>query len=549
MKNTNLLITLTAMALLFTSCVKDELADLPEPPPPPDPDAVLVHFFFFGEEMPNDTPFETLEFTYSTIEQAYIHFHSALDGYPFEEGHPNWRKASMERRNEPTDINYRPEGNNLIPFGNVTDMRSLQVRQPFTGDGGENTMFFHLPTTGYQNPVFSFAAMDEGAADRLIMDYSLASGDPQWTDEGLEEPVIDLQSMYALVRMDFSEIEGTGDNPDFMVRLRFEGGSMAADDGDRVTFNNFSLEASPMVAVEPEKLAITNINLGNPVIAGQPFSLLLELQNADGFSATTADDVEITLSIESGSGNLEGNQTAIVEGGSMAVHIQDLIYDTEDLEVRIKAEAEGLDAGISEPFEVIGTGEGDLALIHYWHFNAMTGDEVAEVQADFSIDDLTATITYPGTGDGHMDARTHRESDPVSNFNLRLGEEPDQGAVLRVRNPAATREMLLEIPSTGYEDLVFTFATTRTDNGATTQRFEYSPDAGETWVQVGDDYEIPFLEDEEGVYLHKFFDLSDIEEVNDNPDLHFRFLFLGDAAENTSGNNRFDNMTLDGKPM
>ncbi len=340
MKNTTLLITLTALALLFTACVKDELADLPEPPPPPDPDAQLVHFFFISDDMANDTPFETLEFTYSISEQAHIHFHSALDGYPFEEGHPNWRKASMERRNEPTDINYRPEGNNNIPFADVTDMRSLQVRQPFTGDGGENTMFFHLPTTGYQNPVFAFAAMDEGAADRLIIDYSIVSGESQWTEEGLEETEFDLQEMYGLIRVDFSDIEGTDDNPDFTVRLRFEGGNMAADEGDRVTFNNFSMEASPIVASQPEKLAITNINLGNPVIAGEPFSLLVELQNAEGLPAVAADDIEITLSLETGSGSLEGNLSGVVEEGDFALHMEDLVYDTEDEDVRVKAEAE-----------------------------------------------------------------------------------------------------------------------------------------------------------------------------------------------------------------
>ncbi len=250
MKNTNLLIPLTALAFLFTACVKDKLADLPEPPPPPDPDAELVHFFFFSGDMPNNTPFDTLEFTYSTNEQAHIYFHSALDGYPFEEGHPNWRKASMERRNEPTDINYRPEGNNNIPFADVTDMRSLQVRQPFTGDGGENTMFFHLPTTKYSNPVFTFAAIDEGAADKLLFDYSVSSGDPQWSSEGMEETEYDLLNMYSLFRLDFQGIEGTNDNPDFMVRLRFDGSNIAADDGDRVTFNNFSMEASPIDATK-----------------------------------------------------------------------------------------------------------------------------------------------------------------------------------------------------------------------------------------------------------------------------------------------------------
>ena len=94
-----------------------------------------------------------------------------------------------------------------------------------------------------------------------------------------------------------------------------------------------------------------------------------------------------------------------------------------------------------------------------------------------------------------------------------------------------------------------TFATTRTENGSQAQQFYFSADAGENWVAVGDVYEIPFLEDEEGIYLHKEIDLSDFEEVNDNPDLHFKILFVGEGNDNTSGNNRFDNLTLDGRAM
>ena len=186
---------------------------------------------------------------------------------------------------------------------------------------------------------------------------------------------------------------------------------------------------------------------------------------------------------------------------------------------------------------------GEPELIHYWHFNNLSG-VIEQVPSDFSAVG-NGLITYPGTGAGYMDERTHREADPVSNWNLRMGQPSDAGAVLRVRNPAETRELFFDIPSTGYEDLVFMFASSRSDNGSTLQRFMYSANGGTTWTQVGEDYEIPSIIGT-GDYLHKTIDLSEIAEVNNNPDLKFKILFSSPEAANPSGNNRFDNVTLDG---
>jgi hypothetical protein len=188
---------------------------------------------------------------------------------------------------------------------------------------------------------------------------------------------------------------------------------------------------------------------------------------------------------------------------------------------------------------------GEAVLVHYWHFNTMSGETVTQVTADYSAGGLTASLTYPGTGDGYMDARTHRDADPVSNFNLRLGEGPSQGAVLRVRNPADTRQLLLDIPSTGYHSLILTFAATRSENGSKQQQFELSTDGGANWIKVGDPYYIPSLPENEG-YVQKVIDLTEYEAANDNPNLKFRFMFVGEGNNNPSGNNRFDNITLDG---
>ncbi len=210
---------------------------------PDQPVSHLRYYWYFDDELANDTPFESLDAGLSLVHNARIRFHSALDGYPFDEAHPYWRKASMERRNRPTDINYRREGY----YGRYYDadrMRALQVRQPFTGDGGENMLLFDLPTTGMENVVFRFAAMDEGAADALLIDYSVAEGDPVWTTAQLSDSRYPLTDKYKLFTVEFSEIPESDNNPDFRIRIRFDSDDLVVDYGNRVTFNNFSLAAN-----------------------------------------------------------------------------------------------------------------------------------------------------------------------------------------------------------------------------------------------------------------------------------------------------------------
>ena len=209
---------------------------------------LLIHYWQFTDDLPNNEPLISVHAFYSLTSPALIEYQSALAGYPFDEEHENWRKASMERRNRPTDLNYRPEGNLFEPY-NGDAMRGLQVRQPFTGDGGDNTMIFHLPTTGYREVSFSFAVMDEGAAEGLVVDYSTAAGGADWQTAGLDVTALPLETgQYQLYTVDFSEIQAVDDNPAFTVRIRFEVVDGQADDGDRVTFNNIALDGTLLQA-------------------------------------------------------------------------------------------------------------------------------------------------------------------------------------------------------------------------------------------------------------------------------------------------------------
>jgi hypothetical protein len=180
-------------------------------------------------------------------------------------------------------------------------------------------------------------------------------------------------------------------------------------------------------------------------------------------------------------------------------------------------------------------------LIHYWHFNNLPSGTITSVAADFSLTG-NATITYPGTGAGFMDDRTHRTQDPVSNLNLHLGQQPNIGAVLRVRNPSDSRQLIIKAPTIGFDSIKIAFATTRTSSGATQQTFWYSDNGGINWNLASATYIIEELPQWGLITVN----LSDIESLNNNPDAQFKIVFGGDNTTITAGNNRVDNLTVKG---
>jgi hypothetical protein len=204
----------------------------------------LIHYWYFTTSLPNDQPLEVIEPHFSLVAEAKLTYHSALEGYPFQQGNYYWRKASLERRNAPTEINYRTEGNNNLPY-NKEIMRGIQVKQPFTGDAGENTLIFHVPSTGYERLLFRFAAKDYYAAENIVADYSVSSEKTEWITNELKSVTLQLSDEYQLFTFDLTNTIAANNNPDLKIRLRFDCIDPTMDEGYMVTFNNFSLEGDP----------------------------------------------------------------------------------------------------------------------------------------------------------------------------------------------------------------------------------------------------------------------------------------------------------------
>lgn len=199
----------------------------------------VVYFWLMDGEIPNNTPLESMDDTYASNDlSASIIYSSCLEGYPFTSDDPNWRKASFERKNAPTPLNYFPEANNEEPYSSDI-MKGVQVKQPFKFGSLENTLEFQVPTTDYENIKFSFAVKSTGAAaETLLIDYWDGS---QWSTDNLDNPSETITDSYQIMEFDFSNVSVANENPDFKIRMRFDGTDMFVDEGDEVIMNNIAL--------------------------------------------------------------------------------------------------------------------------------------------------------------------------------------------------------------------------------------------------------------------------------------------------------------------
>jgi hypothetical protein len=233
--------------------------------------SVPIYFWYMSGAIANNVPLETLNSTYQIGSGATIQFQSCLVGYPFPIGNVNRNKASMERRNSPTIINYRPTTNNNLPYDSSL-MKGLQIKQMFQSGSLENLMIFNISTSGFKNIFLSFAVMNELAGvTGLSLDYATNAGTPVWQTSGLLTTSLPLSSAYQLFEIDFTTILSANDNANFKVRLRFIGPNLTLDTGNRVTFNNIAVDGVQL------PLQITDESSSKYKIFPNPFSDVINI--------------------------------------------------------------------------------------------------------------------------------------------------------------------------------------------------------------------------------------------------------------------------------
>lgn len=178
-----------------------------------------------------------------------------------------------------------------------------------------------------------------------------------------------------------------------------------------------------------------------------------------------------------------------------------------------------------------------LVLIFVWPAQQANADEIAIWNFNDSnlvVDHGTGTLTT------NFNLVNVLFTSGGTSTNARQGDVAGQSMTLQggTSNANNGRTLNLNVSTIGFHNVVISFATLRTSTGFNSNQFQYSLD-GVAFINFGAPYTPPLT------FGLVTFDLSSISGVNDNPNAAFRIIFNG--ATSASGNNRIDNLVVEGQ--
>ena len=238
-----------------------------------------------------------------------------------------------------------------------------------------------LSTEGYQPLQLTFRQRSSGTMSRWAEIQYTTNGGASWVAAGNNSGGLSPHDTYYEFEFDLSFISGISNNPQFGLRIVSSFSPVAFDDG---LGNNFSANTAyhrarisggdpysgdgnwrlqdvtifgEMISGEPPvKLAFDNINNGMAPNVNMPFSATIQCLTANNVPAVAYENTAVNLSLASGSGQLSGTLTGVIEAGESSVTFNNLIYNTAQTGVQIQAQTisgMSLQPATSAAFEVM----------------------------------------------------------------------------------------------------------------------------------------------------------------------------------------------------
>jgi len=140
------------------------------------------------------------------------------------------------------------------------------------------------------------------------------------------------------------------------IYLRWHGDDVSGGGSrDEFAVDDIVVNASAGTVSSPTHLAVAFVNGGNSPTANQPFDVVVQAQDDSNIPQNTTSNVNVQLSLATGTGNLGGTLTGTILSGSNSVTVSGVTYDVAETGVSIIATdlGGGLDPGTSATFEVI----------------------------------------------------------------------------------------------------------------------------------------------------------------------------------------------------
>lgn len=180
-----------------------------------------------------------------------------------------------------------------------------------------------------------------------------------------------------------------------------------------------------------------------------------------------------------------------------------------------------------------------LSLLLLWPTQTAHADEIAiwnfndsDLAVDHGAGTLTTNFNLVNVVFTLGGTTTNARSGDVAGQSLTL-----QGGTANANNG---RNLTLSVGTVGFSGIVVSFATQATGTGFNSNQFQYSLD-GVNFVNFGAPYAPPVT------FGLVTFDLSSLTGLDNNPNAAFRILFSG--ATSASGNNRIDNLVVEGQSI
>ncbi len=192
-------------------------------------------------------------------------------------------------------------------------------------------------------------------------------------------------------------------------------------------------------------------------------------------------------------------------------------------------------------------------LIHYWSFNnydtSISLPDVAHIPATYSTINVNQAIvsfqTVPGTSAAYS---TYLDTLAGDVLNVQNGAAA--GYAIRTRNPSDSMELLVAFPTRHYQNIVLKYETERSSasHGAQVQMFDYSINGGTTWstanIMVNGAAVDTYATTTSWALVTVNLNDASVKDTN----VLFRVRFMVNDT-GTTGNNRFDNMTVQGDTL